>query len=236
MTPTHTRKPVNVRAFIFNGNIDCLDQDHVDAELLDYLGYDSSSTICEKCNKHFDDHAYIKTISGEAVVCPGDYIINNPQFRDDYYPCKPDIFESTYDNIEHKTSSVGACENTTNSNSSNFITDNEIRIISLKLDAAKTLIDKERNEGTTKVAVNFMKQLIEGTSRLEPVVDGMSFGEMMALINEDSEILVSRKAYDIDYIYFNSETNQFESYTNGVKTLHGFDTKDYTANDWYIVN
>ena len=57
---------------------------------------------------------------------------------------------------------------------------------------------------------------------LEPVNDCMSFGEVMALINENSEILVSRKAYDIDYIYFNSETDQFESYTNGIKTLHSF--------------
>ena len=236
MTPTHTKKPVNVRAFVFNGIIDYLDQDHVNAKLLDYIAYDSSSPICEKCNQHFDDHAYIKTISGGAVVCPGDYVINNPQFPDDYYPCKPDIFESTHDDIEHKTSSIGACGNTTYSNSSDFITDNEIRIISLKLDAAKTLIDKERHGGATKVAVNFMRRLIEGTSRLEPVNDGMLFGEVMALINENSEILVSRKAYDIDYIYFNSETDQFESYTNGVKTLHAFDTKDYTANDWYIVN
>lgn len=118
----------------------------------------------------------------------------------------------------------------------NDISDNDISILALKLDAAKTLISYERYEGATKVAVNFMRRLIEGTSRLEPVNDGMSFGEIMALINENSEILVSRKAYDIDYIYFNSETDQFESYTNGVKTLHSFNTKDYTANDWYIVN
>ena len=124
----------------------------------------------------------------------------------------------------------------THTNTKNDISDNDISILALKLDAAKTLISHERHEGATKVAVNFMKQLIEGTSRLEPVNDGMLFGEVMALINENSEILVSRKAYDIDYIYFNSETDQFESYTNGMKTLHSFNTKDYTANDWYIVN
>ena len=124
----------------------------------------------------------------------------------------------------------------TPTNTKNDISDNEIKIISLKLNAAKKLINNGRHKGATKVAVNFMKQLIEGTSRLEPVNDGMSFGEVMALINENSEILVSRKAYDIDYIYFNSETDQFESYTNGIKTLHSFNTKDYTANDWYIVN
>ena len=233
MTPTHTKKPVNIRAFVFNGIIDYLDQDHVNAKL---IKCDNTFDDCVHCKHPIESHAYINTISGEAIVCPGDYVINNPQFPDDFYPCKPNIFNETYDNIEYKTASANACGNTTYSNSSDFITDNEIRIISLKLDAAKTLINNERHKKATKVAVNFMRRLIEGTSRFEPVNDGMLFGEVMALINENSGIFVSRKAYDIDYIYFNSETDQFESYTNGIKTLHSFETKDYTANDWYIVN
>ena len=224
MTPTHTKKPVNVRAFIFNGNIDCLDQDHVNAKLIQLKDYDSSNTICEKCNNHFDDHASIEIVQGAfTIICPGDYVINNPQFPEDFYTCKPNIFNETYDNIEYEASSTN-CDDTT------------FRIISLKLDAAKTLINHKGHKEATRVAVNFMRRLIKGTSSSEPVNDSMSFGEVMALINENSEILVSRKAYDIDYIYFNSETSQFESYKNGVKTLHGFDTKDYTANDWYIVN
>ena len=124
----------------------------------------------------------------------------------------------------------------TPTNTKNDISDNDISILALKLDAAKTLIDKERHEGATKVAVNFMRRLIEGTSRLEPVNDGMLFGEVMALINENSEILVSRKTYDVDYIFYNSETGQFMSYSNGKVKFHEFDSKDYTANDWYIVN
>ena len=125
----------------------------------------------------------------------------------------------------------------TPTNTKNYISDNDIiSILALKLDAAKTLISHERHEEATKVAVNFMKQLIKG-NHPEPEDDGMLFGEIMALINEDSEILVSRKGYDIiDYIYFNSETSQFMAYKNGEESLHSFDTKDYTANDWYIVN
>ena len=115
------------------------------------------------------------------------------------------------------------------------ITNEGIKIISLKLSAAELLLDNSSDDKDRIIALDFVRQLIRATHS-EPVNDGMLFGEVMALINEDSEILVSRKAYDIDYIYFNSETDQFESYTNGVKTLHGFDTKDYTANDWYIVN
>ena len=225
MTPTHTKKPVNVRAFVFNGHVDCLDQDHVNAKL---IKCDNTFDDCINCEHPIQEHAYIKTISGEALVCPGDYVINNPQFPDDYYPCKPDIFESTYDDMKDE-------EEATYSNETSDISDNEFKIISLKLDAAKKLIDNGRHKGATKVAVKFMKQLI-GAKHSEPVRDGMSFGEVIGLINENNEILVSRKAYDIDYIYFNSETDQFESYTNGVKTLHSFDSKDYTANDWYIVN
>ena len=117
----------------------------------------------------------------------------------------------------------------------NDITDQEINVIPLKLSAAKVLLDNSSDDKDRIIALDFMRQLIRATHS-EPVNDGMLFGEIMALINKNSEILVSRKAYDIDYIYFNSETDQFESYTNGVKTLHGFETKDYTANDWYIVN
>ena len=229
MTPTHTKKPVNVRAFMFNGIIDYFDEDHVNAKLLHYTDYDSDNAICEKCNQHFDYHAYINTISGKAIVCPGDYVINNPDFPDDYYPCKPDIFNETYDDMKDE-------EEATCSNETNDISDNEFKIISLKLDAAKKLIDNSLDKKDRKVSLDFMRRLIEGTSRLEPVNDGMLFGEVMALINENNETLVSRKSYDVDYIFYNSETDQFESYTNGIKTLHSFNTKDYTANDWYIVN
>ena len=232
MTPTHTKKPINVRAFIFNGNIDCLDQDCINAKL---IKCDNTFDDCIHCEHPIELHAYINTLSGEAVVCPGDYVINNPQFPDDYYPCKPDIFESTYDDIKHKTSSLG-CENTTYGNSSNDISDNEIKIISLKLNAAEVLLDNSSDDKDRSVSLDFMKQLIKGTSISEPENDGMSFGEMMALINENNEILVSRKAYDIDYICFNSETSQFMAYKNRKEYFHSFDTKDYTANDWYIVN
>ena len=225
MTPTHTKKPVNVRAFVFNGNIDCSDQDHVNAKLIQC---DNTFDDCINCEHPIESHAYIKTISGKAIVCPGDYVINNPQFPDDYYPCKPDIFESTYDDMKDE-------EEATYSNETSDISDNEIKIISLKLNAAKTLIDNGRHKGATKVAVKFMKQLI-GAKHSEPVIDGMLFGEIMALINENNEILVSRKTYDVDYIFYNSETGQFMSYSNGKVKFHEFDSKDYTANDWYIVN
>ena len=123
----------------------------------------------------------------------------------------------------------------TPTHTSNDITDQKINVIALKLSAAEVLLDNSSDDKDRIIALDFMRQLIRATHS-EPVNDGMLFGEVMALINENSEILVSRKAYDIDYIYFNSETSQFMAYKDGRVELHSFDTKDYTANDWYIVN
>lgn len=227
MTPTHTKKPVNVRAFVFNGHIDCLDQDHVNAKL---IKCDNTFDDCVHCEHPIESHAYIKTLSGEAVVCPGDYVINNPQFPDDFYPCKPDIFNETYDSLDEESTTVnllGANDCSYNYMSKNDMYYRKQHKEQLKLDTAKHLL---QHSGSI-IAKKYLEKYIS-----EQGVDGMSFGEIMALINENNEILVSRKAYDIDYIYFNSKTDKFESYKNGVKTLHSFDTKDYTANDWYVVN
>lgn len=227
MTPTHTKKQVNVRAFVFNGHIDCLDQDHVNAKL---IKCDNTFDDCVHCEHPIESHAYIKTLSGEAVVCPGDYVINNPQFPDDFYPCKPDVFNETYDSLDEESTTVNSLE--ANDCYYNYVSENNMYYRKqhreqFKLDAAKHLLQHSKSN----IAKEYLEKYIS-----EPVVDCMSFGEIMALINENNEILVSRKAYDIDYIYFNSKTDKFESYKNGVKTLHSFDTKDYTANDWYVVN
>lgn len=41
---------------------------------------------------------YIKTLEGNMRVSIGDYIIKG--VAGEYYPCKPDIFEKTYQEIE----------------------------------------------------------------------------------------------------------------------------------------
>lgn len=40
----------------------------------------------------------IKTLEGIMEVTPGDYIIKGVQ--GEFYPCKPDIFEQTYEKVE----------------------------------------------------------------------------------------------------------------------------------------
>lgn len=40
----------------------------------------------------------IDTLEGEHVVTPGDWIITG--VKGEHYPCKPDIFEMTYEKVE----------------------------------------------------------------------------------------------------------------------------------------
>jgi hypothetical protein len=43
----------------------------------------------------------IKTLEGYLLVTPGDYIITG--VKGEHYPCKPDIFEMTYEIVEEQT-------------------------------------------------------------------------------------------------------------------------------------
>ena len=43
------------------------------------------------------DGAFIDTLEGRMKVSEGDWIIKG--VKGEYYPCKPDVFERTYDKI-----------------------------------------------------------------------------------------------------------------------------------------
>jgi len=45
-----------------------------------------------------DGEALISTLEGNLVASPGDYIIRG--IDGEYYPCKPDIFNETYELLE----------------------------------------------------------------------------------------------------------------------------------------
>lgn len=47
---------------------------------------------------HEMTYGWIDTLEGGHVVTPGDWIIKGVQ--GEFYPCKPDIFEATYEKVE----------------------------------------------------------------------------------------------------------------------------------------
>jgi len=56
-----------------------------------------SSTPCNHCGNAMHIHGWIDTLEGGHIVCPGDFIITGVQGEN--YPCKPDIFEATYEAV-----------------------------------------------------------------------------------------------------------------------------------------
>jgi hypothetical protein len=53
---------------------------------------------CKHCERIMHEHGWIDTLEGGHVVCPGDWIITG--VKGEHYPCKPDIFEMTYERVE----------------------------------------------------------------------------------------------------------------------------------------
>lgn len=68
----------------------------------DVVAYESVSIdccqICDACYKTMNLHGWVETLEGGHVACPGDWIITG--IKNEKYPCKPDIFEQTYERVD----------------------------------------------------------------------------------------------------------------------------------------
>ena len=62
------------------------------------------ANLCNYCGKTMHHHGWIDTVQGGHIVCPGDWIITDNRVKKDqhgyYYPCKPDVFAATYEEID----------------------------------------------------------------------------------------------------------------------------------------
>lgn len=57
----------------------------------------SGDRKCQHCDRTMHEHGWIDTLEGGHIVCPGDWIITG--VKGELYPCKPDIFAATYDEV-----------------------------------------------------------------------------------------------------------------------------------------
>jgi hypothetical protein len=84
--PTKFRKrPVEIEAMRYDGTPATCRPIH------DWLGLEHTGTDC-------DAGIYIDTLEGQMHVSVGDYVIRGVQ--GEFYPCKPDIFDATYERAE----------------------------------------------------------------------------------------------------------------------------------------
>lgn len=63
---------------------------------------DEGERECSLCGKLMHWHGWIETLEGGHNVCPGDWIITG--VKNERYPCKPDIFEQTYERVDEAIS------------------------------------------------------------------------------------------------------------------------------------
>ena len=85
------KKTVVIDAVQYDGNFRCLDCFSINEVSHFIVSKDSEGKQCIK----------IPTLEGEMIASIGDYIIRG--VKGEYYPCKPDIFEATYDTVEIPT-------------------------------------------------------------------------------------------------------------------------------------
>ena len=91
----YKKKPVVVEAFQYDGDLKGSNGEYyvpvwaVVAFKNGILFYMSSSPLYPPCELH------VKTLEGNMRVSVGDYIIQG--VNGELYPCKPDIFEKTYE-------------------------------------------------------------------------------------------------------------------------------------------
>ena len=58
---------------------------------------DDGQRECQHCGDIMHNHGWIDTLEGGHNVCPSDWIITG--VKGEFYPCKNDIFEATYEPI-----------------------------------------------------------------------------------------------------------------------------------------
>ena len=99
----YRKKPVVIEAHRWYQNGDHPRDEYVglltEGKLVRYYRTPESAGhgVCKHCGFLLHDHGWIETLEGGHIVCPGDWIIEGIQ--GEFYPCKPDIFEQTYEKV-----------------------------------------------------------------------------------------------------------------------------------------
>ena len=88
----YRKKPVVIEAIQWSGNI----SQH--REVMDFVKEHSSNKRALTFNTDRDNTLTIKTLEGDHIANRGDFIICG--VKGELYPCKPDIFEMTSDEVK----------------------------------------------------------------------------------------------------------------------------------------
>lgn len=82
----YRKKPVVIEAFQYNGKENT------------FVPIWGAKKFSEGVLYFENEHLYVDTLEGDMMASVGDYIIKG--VNDEVYPCKPDIFDKTYELVE----------------------------------------------------------------------------------------------------------------------------------------
>jgi hypothetical protein len=82
----YRKKPVVIEAVRYQPPTNC-------REVWAFMGWSYSDS--ERCGCDATTPVYIKTLEGVMAANPGDWIIRG--VKGEFYPCKPDVFEASYE-------------------------------------------------------------------------------------------------------------------------------------------
>jgi hypothetical protein len=86
------KKPVVVDAFQWTGS----NEQAEDPEWIVEAIHDGTVWFIDTCTPRVK--VAIRTLEGVMIAAPGDWIIRG--VKGELYPCRPDIFEATYEQVE----------------------------------------------------------------------------------------------------------------------------------------
>lgn len=88
----YRKKPVVIEAIQYTG--------HNDSQMKSWSGgaVIGSPVLEPTADNPAGDYLQIKTLEGTMTAIVGDWIIRG--IKGEFYPCKPDIFEATYEKVE----------------------------------------------------------------------------------------------------------------------------------------
>lgn len=87
----YRKKPVVIEAVQFNGMEDYL-------EICQWIDKTPNTLLTEDIVEYRSPIMLVNTLEGTMAANPGDYIIKG--VNGEFYPCKPDIFEKTYELVK----------------------------------------------------------------------------------------------------------------------------------------
>jgi hypothetical protein len=93
----YKKLPVEIEAFRYDGALKASDGRYYVPDWA-AKAFENGTMYCSEFEGSPPCELFIKTLEGDVHASVGDYIIKG--VNGEFYPCKPDIFEKTYEEVD----------------------------------------------------------------------------------------------------------------------------------------